>query len=290
MPDDLDIENEFSVKKKLFGKEVEFVAYNSDSSIALPVIEKAYVVGLRLSKIFNFYDKDSELSKLNGKREMKVSSELLRLIQVGISLALKTGAQYDITLGKLFIARKKGGSEPELKCSYKDIEINGNYVKLVHPDAMIDLGSIAKGYIVDSMAKALHEGGILCGLVDGRGDITVFGDCNHTLGVQHPRDKKKIISWISLKNCGVATSGDYNQYIKNYDKSHIINKKEVISITVVADDLATADAYATVLFVVDKQRRKELLMDATNIKAMTINEKLTIETFNGFEKLRVRGI
>ena len=43
---------------------------------------------------------------------------------------------------------------------YHAIQIDGNEVTLLNPDARIDLGGIAKGYIADRMKEFLNENGL----------------------------------------------------------------------------------------------------------------------------------
>ena len=45
--------------------------------------------------------------------------------------------------------------------SYEDIIIDGNLVKLGHPEVKVDLGSIAKGYIVDRLVVFLKAQGMI---------------------------------------------------------------------------------------------------------------------------------
>jgi len=275
---------ESSIKKKLFGGEVEIVIFDVEEPLAKDMLESAYDEGLRLQKIFNFYDKESELSKLNKKRQLKVSKQFLEVINTALRFCELTKGEYDISLGKAIIQRKSGHKDISLCCSYKDIIIKDDTVALAHEDVMIDLGSIAKGYIADKMADYLKSKGVLSGIIDARGDIVIFGDAEQKIDVQHPRNSNKKLKSITLKNLCVATSGDYRQYVLDYDHSHILNKKDVISVTVVAPSLMIADVYASVLFVGDREKIMSM-PQAKTIKAMTVNSNMDIEYFNGFEEL-----
>jgi thiamine biosynthesis lipoprotein len=275
---------EYSLKKPLFGKEVEFVLWYVDEVIALPAITSAYQEGLRLSKIFNFYDEKSELSLLNDRRELIASPELREVLSLALRFCALTKGKYDLSLGRLFLQRKQGKEEKPLACSYKDIHLNGNQVTLVHPDVLIDLGSVAKGYIVDKIVEHLQAQGVLSGLVNGRGDIRVFGDHEEVLGIRHPRKTNEIIATMHLKDAAVATSGDYYQYNKLFKKNHIINSSDVISVTVTAPTLALADVCATALFVSGIKERKKIMAQHTTMRAAVIDSALKIHTYNGFDE------
>jgi len=269
----------------LFGGRTEIEVFDTEEHLARNIIEEASQEAAALQQTFNMYDPKSELSLLNKERVRDVSGELLLLIKKSLAYSKKTHGEYDITLGKSIIERKNSGSFIKHGCSYKDVDIKGNIISLNHPDALLDLGSIAKGHITDRIAEYLLRTGIKEFLIDARGDIRLVGKKEHEIGVQHPRDKNKNICTLKLKNCSVATSGDYHQFYKEYTKSHIINQKDLISVTVISKNLQEADAYATMIFVSDKKIRKELIKNNSRIKVITIDTNLRIRYYNGCKDL-----
>jgi thiamine biosynthesis lipoprotein len=273
--------NEASLKKPLFGKEVELVVWDIDEKLASGVLEDAYSRGLELQKLFNFYDRDSLLSKLNRKREADAPEEFLFVMKKALEMCQKTKGRYDISLGRSFMERKGGKPVREPGCSYRDIIIEGERVTLTHEDVLVDLGSIAKGYIADRLADFLRSEGVMSGLIDARGDIRSFGGHESVIDVQHPRWERALTS-IVLKEGGVATSGDYSQYDRTYERPHILNKTSYISVTVIAGTLMEADAYATAIFVTPEDEVGDLLGE-TSIKAMCVKDSLELEYHNGFE-------
>jgi thiamine biosynthesis lipoprotein len=273
--------DEYLFSKPLFGKDVEIAIYDMDDEMSEAVAIKAYEEGVRLSKIFNLYDENSELSLLNKDRKMHVSNELLQVILVAKEFYKLTNGTYDVSLGKTIQERKKGLTE-NITCSFEEVLIEDNFITLNNKDIIIDLGSVAKGYIVDRMVEVLQDEGVVAGLVDGRGDMRIFGAIIQNIGIQHPRDKDKTISKITVSECAIATSGDYNQYIDTFDHSHIINSLDIASITVVGPNLALVDAFATAFFV---SKNPELLERYKDLKVMTIDKNLNINYYNGFKEL-----
>ena len=278
---------EYAERRPLFGKEVEIAVYGIEPLLAKHVIDKTYAEGVRLQGIFNFYSEASELSRLNQQRTLQVSPELWTVIRESLEYCRLTDGAYDIALGALTMKRKKGLPLPQRTYSYKDIAIRGNVVTLRMPGMLLDLGSVAKGYIVDRMVAQLQSLGVLSGLVDGRGDMRAFGEQEHEIGIQHPRDPKKSMGTVRMRNLSIATSGDYQQYVGDYDHSHIIGKQDIISATVIAPELYLADILATALCVVDDKARKTLLAAKGSTAAMTIDTNMRIEYHNGFERLLV---
>lgn len=265
---------------KLFGDKIEITLFDTESSMAEIVTTDAYKEALRLQQIFNVYDETSEINKLNQNKELTCSHELLELIKKSLKYCKLTNGRYDISKGKQYLSRKSNEKEIIPKCSYKDIAITKNKISLTHPDVLIDLGSVAKGYIVDKVTEYLIEQGVVSGIVNGRGDIRVFGENKHLIEIQHPRIKEAIIDSVQIKNEGIATSGDYNQYKSNFDSSHIINNEDFASVTVIAKTLETADMLATVVSVLSKVDAESLLQERADVKAVTINKKLKIKYYN----------
>jgi len=279
----------YHAARKLFGKQADIYIYGVDESLGGEAAEAAFREGVRLHKIFNYYDETSELSLLNKKRSILASDELLLVLKAALKMCNLTNGEYDISLGSSAEKRKLGKEKladelPAVKCDYKGIKVKGKVVSLENPAIKIDLGSIAKGFIVDKMIGCLKKSGVKSALINARGDIRLFGGAQ-IIGVQHPRMPGKIIEWLRLKNCAVATSGDYNQYYGSYDTSHILNSKELASVTVVAPGLMTADMLATAAFVCKEKERASLLIKS-NAKALTIDKALKKHYYNGMKLLR----
>ena len=239
----------------------------------------------QLQKIFSFYEEKSELSRLNKKRKLKVSKELLEVLLYSLKFCKLTKGRYDITLGKNILHRKNKEKETSISCSYKDIEINKEKVTIKNSEALIDLGSVAKGYITDKLVEFLKDKGVKEGMVDSRGDIILFGKNKRKISIQHPRKKEESLCTIHVKDCGIATSGDYNQFAGSFKKSHILNQQNLASVTVVAPTLAEADIYATALFVLEKKEREKIIKKNKKIKVFTVDEYLKTKYYNNFEEL-----
>ncbi len=269
-----------SLRKPLFGKEAEIAVWGIEEGLAGGVLEDAYERGRQLERIFNFYDRKSVLSVLNRKRRVKAPEELLLVIKKALELCQRTGGRYDISLGRQFLARKGGKEAAPAGCSYKDIRIEDGAIVLTNDEVMVDLGSIAKGYIADEMASSLMADGVLDGLVDARGDIRTFGS-ERMIGVQHPRGQGDLCM-LRLGDAGVATSGDYNQFSGSFERPHILNSRDYISVTTIAGTLMEADGYATAVFVTPRDEVRALL-HGTGIKAMCVRKDMGIEYHNGFE-------
>jgi thiamine biosynthesis lipoprotein len=122
----------------------------------------------------------------------------------------------------------------------------------------MDLSAIAKGFAVDRVGERLRELGVEDFVFELGGEILV-GDGEWEVAIEAPDPATQTIArTIKLRARAMATSGNYRQFTPASGglASHIIDPKTgtpIIrppsSVTVYANDCATADAWATALFV-----------------------------------------
>ena len=72
-------------KYRLFGSEVEFFL-DASEVVAEPIMDEAYVLALKLQKIFNIYDENSEISALNRNKKITASPELVEVLKKAMKL------------------------------------------------------------------------------------------------------------------------------------------------------------------------------------------------------------
>jgi len=147
----------------------------------------------------------------------------------------------------------KGVSSPEMRKILKRAEeirklTKGAFDIRIGPGGKINLGGIAKGFIVDEGISVLREEGAQDALINAGGDMYCMG--TYKIGIRAPRDPREIMATLNVTNKGLATSGGYER------GAHIIDPRtgEATpetrrSVTVIADDCMTADALATALYV-----------------------------------------
>lgn len=177
------------------------------------------------------------------------------------------------------------------------ISIIDNKVVKTNKNLMLDFNAIAQGYSVDVIADFLANQGIENYMVEIGGEVKVKGknDKNSLwrIGIDKPVEnetERTLEAVVNLNNQALATSGNYRKF---YEKdgakySHTLNPKtgypvrhSLLSATVITDNCALADAYATVFMVVGIEKAKEILAKNNKIKAVLIfeNENKQLETY-----------
>ncbi|MFW6254473.1 MAG: FAD:protein FMN transferase [Chitinivibrionales bacterium] len=116
------------------------------------------------------------------------------------------------------------------------LERIGNLGVRVHNDSIlifsdstvtIDVGGIAKGFVLREAAQLLDKKGIKNYLISAGGDIIGRGTRSDgkpwLVGIQHPRVRKNMLATVRLSNASVVTSGDYERfYIQDSIRYHHI--------------------------------------------------------------------
>ena len=132
-----------------------------------------------------------------------------------------------------------------------------------HADAPFDLCGIAKGYGVDQMTAVLQAHGVAHALAALDGELRALGTQASgepwAVAVESPEPGRRAARGvIELADLAVATSGDYRRWVQIGDArlSHTMDGRRaapvnngVASVTVLATDCMSADAWATALLV-----------------------------------------
>ena len=278
----------------------EISCYDDSKGKTINAIDAAFKEMKRVEKVFNKFDENSEVSKINklaGSEKVNVSEELFKLTEESVYYSEISGGAFDITVAPLMeiwgfvrkhkVAPGKDAVENALKSvGYKNIALDpkGLSIKFLNRGAKVDFGGIAKGYAVDRAKDVLASKGIKNCLVNLGGNIFALGSApgrkNWKIGVDDPRNKGKLLRSFELTNSAISTSGNYERFFiiggKRY--SHIINPltgepcQGIISVTVVADSAEKADALSTAIFVMGEEKGLELARAVKDIKVLILKE------------------
>jgi FAD:protein FMN transferase len=132
--------------------------------------------------------------------------------------------------------------------------------------SQLDFGAIAQGYAVDAICALLERWGVRNYFVELGGELRTHGQHpdgrGWRVGIEKPEANAgtdgEIQARILLNDAALATSGNYRNVRVQEGKTiaHILNPRtgypalsSLLSVSVVAGDATTADAYATALIV-----------------------------------------
>lgn len=288
----------------LLGTVVEIQIRDEDEQKAENAIKKAFAEVKRIDDLFTTYNEESPVWKINNNSDtlMKVDDEIYNLLVLCDSVTQLSDGCFDVSLDNLTKAWGFYSDNPHLpnntaidsalnSSGWNNIQLKENQILTRRKNVGLNFGAIAKGYAVDKAIDVLKNFGIKEALVNAGGEIRVFGN-DWLIGIQHPREINSIIKKLKLRDISVATSGDYEQYFEKdgIRYHHIINPKTgypakgLQSVSVTNKSNAFADALATAVFVMGKEKGIKLIESINDTEAMIIDDEGKIFYSSGFEK------
>lgn len=218
----------------------------------------------------------SDIYKINhaAGEEVLVSPETLELLETALEYAKLTKGKIDPTIGsvsELWDFHPEAAPmlpDPEnlrtalSHVDYQKIEISENMVTLSDPEAVLDLGFIAKGYIADKIKEYLRTEGVSSAIINLGGNVLTLGsrpdNTPYVIGIQEPfGDTGAYVTTLSVRDRSVVSSGIYERCF-TYDGKlyhHILDtstgypiENDLLAVTILSDSSMEGDALSTICF------------------------------------------
>jgi len=224
------------------------------------------------------------VNRAAGREPVKVSPELIEVVDAAAEVSRLSKGAFDVTIGPLVVLwqmRLKEGTVPtegEIGrvlplVNYHNLVVDrkASTLFLKRPGMIMDLGGM-KGYIADRVADLFRQRGTKNALIAVAGDIWALGRREDgtpwRIGVQHPREKDRVLTVLELSDKYVCTSGDYERFVIREKKRyhHIIDprtgrpSKGTISVTLIGDRGALVDPLAKVPFILGPDKGMAFVM------------------------------
>jgi thiamine biosynthesis lipoprotein len=237
---------------------------------------------MKVDAEFSMFNNESTVARINrGDSTVKRSEMFNEIYQLAQTVSKETYGAFDITVAPLVNAWGFGFKHEQLPTAQQ-------VDSLMKIRNQMDFSAIAKGFGCDVVARFLKSKGINNFMVEIGGEVVVSGrndkDQLWHIGVNKPVDDSthmdnELQTVLSITDHAMATSGNYrNFYYQNGKKyAHTIDPRtgypvqhSLLSATVIADDCATADAYATSFMVLGVDGAKEVLLRHPELMAYLI--------------------
>lgn len=275
----------------------------------------------RFELSLNPFRENTIITKINENITVEPDSMFLDVFNKSIEVSKNTGGKFDITASPLIDAWGFGFKNidnvtPEIIDSllqfvgYEKIFVNKEgLIEKTDSRVQINTSAISKGYSCDLVAHLFDTLGIENYMVEIGGEVVAKGVNDKgvcwRIGVDKPvNDSTGMLhdlqTIVSLCNKSLATSGNYrNYYVKDGKKyAHTIDpqtgypsEQDLLSVTIIADDCMTADAYATAFMAMGRDKAKEVAQNISGLEYYLFyamdNEEVGIEYSEGFEQFFV---
>jgi thiamine biosynthesis lipoprotein len=290
-----------SVKKEayLMGSNFEITIVDSSIEKGWLMIEESISEIKRIEDLISSWNDLSQTFKVNanaGVSPVKVDQEVYDLVERSLAISKLSNGAFDITFRGLSNLYTFDGEEHKLpdqqlisaaltNVGFQHIELQPERIVYVDKKGVsIGFGAIGKGFAADRTKKLMIEKGVLGGVINASGDLTVWGQQADgkpwKVGIANPMDKEEILFWMPVENKSVATSGDYEKYFESDGVrcSHIINPLTgypttgLMSVTVFSSSAELSDALATAVFVMGVKAGLDLINQMQDISCIIIED------------------
>lgn len=225
-----------------------------DRSVLKKDLEEVFRFFRKVDAQFSPYKKTSEVSRLNRKEI--------------------TFAQASVEMREVLLLAEKAKQETQ---GYFDVTARGFF----------DPSGIVKSWAIKKAYELLEQKGFSNFFVDAGGDIQVCGKNAKNevweVGIRHPFVTDKIVKSVRIPGA-IATSGTYLRGDHIYDPHRKAKRiEDVVSLTVIAGDIVTADVLATASFAMG--RNGIVFLEKTaGVEGYMIDREGTATFTTGFEK------
>lgn len=288
--------NWYSGEQAIMGTAVQVTLWSDTRAGADAAIAAVMAEMHRIDRAMSPHKADSELSRINREAAagpVVLSREMLGLLARAIGFSQRSGGAFDITYasaGHLYDYRERiRPSEAQLAeargaIGYRHLVLDttAGTLRFTHPGTRIDLGGFAKGHAVDLSTAILRRHGIAHAVVSAGGDSRVLGDRRGrpwNIAIRHPRRPGEVVAVLPLEDVAVSTSGDYERYFEQDGERfhHVIDPRtgrsagSVRSVTILADDGLSAEAWSKSVFVMGVQRGLQLVESLQGVDAVVVD-------------------
>ena len=245
-----------------------------------------------LEAIFTNWTPDSPVSRFNQSTStdwQPVPLPLAEVVAHALEISRETQGAFDITLGPLidlwgFGATGRRDTPPDeaaiisakARCGWQRLEVKLNPPQLrkTHADLQINVSALVEGYAADDIAHRLEATGYHNFLLDVGGELLARGikgdGTAWQVGIQQPDPlsaKGDAMMRLPLNNQALSTSGTYRQFYETngHRYAHVLDGRtgrpvahRAVSVSVLADTCAKADAWSTALLALGPEEGRPL--------------------------------
>lgn len=267
------------------------------------------------------YQADSDISRINvGDTSVTVDENFRQVYLLSEQIYAESGGYFDPTVGKIVNIYGFGPVAGDERVDKREIDslmdyvgfnklelTEDNLIKMAQPGIYLDFNAIAKGFAVDVIGDYLDQNRVQDYLVEIGGELTAKGinvakGQPWVVGIDDPGQspgERSLQAAVKLIDRAMATSGNYRKFktdsLTGQAFVHTINpltglaeKSNLLSASVLAENCALADGYATAFMAMGFEESLEMLEKIKNVDVFFIyaegDDEPKVFTTEGFEE------
>ncbi len=286
---------------------VSLTAYGVDKD----VVQRCLASCSEYEELFSARLEGSDIARINGAagKPVEVDPRTAEVLERALEYGQMSKGLFDVTVGSVSLLWDfEEGVKPADRAIKEGVDhidsavlsVDGTTVTLADPDARIDLGGIAKGWIAGRLRDDLLAAGATGGIVNlGTSSTCLFGTKPDgslwRIGLRDPRggESGSLLGVVELTDCSVTSSGLYDRQFEQDGVVywHILDPStgypvdtDMLGDTVVCEDPTLGDALSTTLFVMGIEQATAWLEEhMPEVCAMFVGEDDVPVFANDFE-------
>jgi thiamine biosynthesis lipoprotein len=295
--------------RPMMGTEVSVLFWHDDPVAGELLVEQVFDEAHRIDQLMSTYIEESRISDINRRaanEPVPAGGELFDLIRRSLDISVLTLGAFDVTyesVGQHYNFRDRQRPDAETVAeereliNWKFVELDqaGSTVSFSEQGVRINLGGIAKGYVVERGANILRANGVEHGIVTAGGDSRLVGDRRGQpwmVGIRDPREDGQVAISVPLEDEAISTSGDYERYFEEdgVRYHHILQPSTgapasgVHSATVFGPDAVFTDALSTSVFVMGVDKGLRLIGSLPDYESIVIDADGQIYYSDGLQQ------
>ncbi|HEY0824191.1 MAG TPA: FAD:protein FMN transferase, partial [Ramlibacter sp.] len=278
----------------LMGTRVDIAAQGADPGLLRGAMAAAYARMAQLEALMSHYRLTSEVSAVglaSGLQPVEVAPELMQVLRMARAVSVRSEGAFDATVGSLgtwhFDPAHPAGPEPaQIRRRLPSVDWRNLVLDerrqtayLAQRGMRLDLGGIAKLFILQAGMDTLKAHGVRSALVNGGGDVLALSepaDAPWRVGIRDPRAPQRLLATLDVRRGFVASSGDYERSFVAGDRRwhHVLDPRTgeptrgVRGITLVADSLEGVNGFGAAGMVLGPRAGREFLRGIEGTEAI----------------------
>jgi thiamine biosynthesis lipoprotein len=294
--------------RALMGTEVSVCLWHEDENAGRELVDEVFAEAERIDRLMSTYKEGSRISEINrlaAREPVVAGTELFDLIRRSLDISVLTHGAFDITydsVGQYYDFRNRSRPDAEtvekarklIDYRFVILDSASGTVRFLEEGVRINLGGIAKGYVVERGVNVLRSRGVEHAIVTAGGDSRLLGDRRGQpwmVGIRDPRHAGQVAISVPLENEAISTSGDYERF---FDEDgiryhHIIQPTTgepaagVHSASVFGPDAVITDALSTSVFVMGVDKGLRLISTLPDYESIVIDAEGRIYYSDGLQ-------
>lgn len=278
-----------------FDTVIQITLYDTEDAA---ILDGCFALAEKYENLFSATKEGSDVWNINQAdgEAVTVSEETVKLLNTAVDYANRTEGRIDPTIrpvselwdfgseGEAHVPEDAAIREALSHVSYDNIRFGTapsdetgepacRTVTLTDPEAAVDLGFIAKGYIADQMKEYLLSQGVYSACISLGGNVLAIGEkpdgSPFRIGIQEPfAETGKSLDTVEIRDTSVVTSGIYERcfYEDGVLYHHVLDTATgypvdngLAGVTIICESSTRADALSTACLCLGLEKGRKLL-------------------------------